>query len=232
MKKAISLLMSLILLAFPLCSCKSEDDEWAEMVAEYRANKMAIYESENAQYADYEVDVAFLGDSLTDGYDVAAYYPQYTVSNRGIGGDTTLDLEGRLKTSVYDLKPKVAVMLIGANNFDTMMENYENILRGFAENLPNTKIILLSLTSMGGEHWGKNNQIAAYNNVKIKLLAEKYSFEYVDLYSPLLNPEDGEIYDEYTTDGGHLTAQGYEVLTREITPAIERQLSAWALENK
>ena len=112
------------------------------------------------------------------------------------------------------------------------MENYENILRGFAENLPNTKIILLSLTSMGGEHWGKNNQIAAYNNVKIKLLAEKYSFEYVDLYSPLLNLEDGEIYDEYTTDGGHLTAQGYEVLTREITPAIERQLSAWALENK
>jgi len=232
MKKAISLLMSLILLAFSLCSCKSEEDEWAEKVAEYRANKMAIFESENAQYADYEVDVAFLGDSLTDGYDVAAYYPQYTVSNRGIGGDTTLDLEGRLKASVYDLKPKVAVMLIGANNFDTMMENYENILRGFVENLPNTKIILLSLTSMGGEHWGKNNQIAAYNNVKIKLLAEKYSFEYVDLYSPLLNLEDGEIYDEYTTDGGHLTAQGYEVLTREITPAIERQLSAWALENK
>ena len=232
MKKIISLLMSLILLAFPLCSCKSEEDEWAEMVAEYRANKMAIYESENAQYADYEVDVAFLGDSLTDGYDVAAYYPQYTVSNRGIGGDTTFDLEGRLKTSVYDLKPKVAVMLIGANNFNTMMENYENILRGFVENLPNTKIILLSLTSMGGEHWGKNNQIAAYNNVKIKLLAEKYSFEYVDLYSPLLNPEDGEIYDEYTTDGGHLTARGYEVLTREITPAIERQLAAWELENE
>ena len=232
MKKAISLLMALILLAFPLCSCKSEDDEWAEMVAEYRANKMAIYESENAQYADYEVDVAFLGDSLTDGYDVAAYYPQYTVSNRGIGGDTTFDLEGRLKTSVYDLKPKVAVMLIGANNFDTMMENYENILQGFVENLPNTKIILLSLTSMGGEHWGKNNQIAAYNNVQIKMLAEKYSFEYVDLYSPLLNLEDGEIYDEYTTDGGHLTPLGYEVLTREITPAIEKQLPAWTIENK
>ena len=225
MKKAISLLMSLIQLAFSLCSCKGEEDEWAEKVAEYRANKMAIFESENAQYADYEVDVAFLGDSLTDGYDVAAYYPQYTVSNRGIGGDTTLDLEGRLKASVYDLKPKVAVMLIGANNFDTMMDNYENILRGFVENLPNTRIILLSLTSMGGEHWG-------YNNVKIKLLAEKYSFEYVDLYSPLLNLEDGEIYDEYTTDGGHLTAQGYEVLTREITPAIERQLAAWALETK
>ena len=193
---------------------------------------MDSYETENAKYSDYEVDVAFLGDSLTDGYDLAAYYPQYLVANRGIGGETSTGLEERLKVSVYDLKPKVAVMLIGANNPDTMMENYESILKGFVENLPNTKIILLSLTSMGGSDWGKNNQLAAYNNVQIKMLAEKYSFEYVDIYSPLLNLEDGEIYDEYTTDGGHLTPLGYEVLTQKITPVIEKQMAAWAIENE
>lgn len=232
MKKTISLLMAWILIVCAFCSCKSEEDDWARTVAEYRAAKIATYEAENAKYSDYEVDVAFLGDSLTDGYDVAAYYPQYLVANRGIGGDTTVDLENRLAVSVYDLKPKVAVMLIGANNPDTMMDNYENILRGLADNLPNTKIILLSLTSMGGEHWGKNNQLAAYNNVQIKMLAQKYSFGYVDLYSALFNLDDCEIYDEYTTDGGHLTALGYEVLTREIAPAIEKQLAAWTAENE
>lgn len=193
---------------------------------------MTFYEEENQKYADYEVDAAFLGDSLTDGYDLQKFYPQYTVANRGIGGDTTVDLEGRLKTSVYDLKPKVAIMLIGANNPDSMFDNYENILIGLKNNLPKTKIILLSMTSMGGEHWGKHNKTAAYNNVKIKLLAEKYGFEFVDLYSPLLNLEDGEIYDEYTTDGGHLTDKGYEVLTREITPVLEAQLAEWVKENK
>ena len=232
MKKITCALLALLLFAACLCACQGDNEEWEKKVAEYRAEKMAIYESENAKYSDLEVDVAFLGDSLTDGYDVAAYFPQYLVSNRGIGGETTIGLEERLKISVYDLCPKVAVMLIGANNMDTMMDNYESILKGFAENLPNTKIILLSLTSMGGSNWGKNNQLAAYNNVQIKMLAEKYSFEYVDLYSALLNLEDGEIYDEYTTDGGHLTALGYEVLTRNITPAIERQLAAWALENE
>ena len=231
MKKIISLLLVLLLLAVTFCSCKSEDDEWAETLAQYRASKMDSYEAENAKYSDYEVDVAFLGDSLTDGYDLEQYYPQYLVTNRGIGGETTTGLEERLKVSVYDLKPKVAVMLIGANNMDTMMNNYERILKGFVDNLPNTRIIILSLTSMSGE-WGKKNQLAAYNNVQIKMLAEKYSFEYVDLYSALLNLEDGEIYDEYTTDGGHLTPLGYEVLTREITPAIEKQLAAWALENE
>ena len=121
-------------------------------------------------------------------------------------------------------------MLIGANNIGQMFENYERILVSLGEHLPNTKIVLLSLTSMSGD-WGKNNQLAAYNNVKIKLLAEKYSYEYVDLYSSLLNLESGEIYPEYTTDGGHLTPKGYEVLTREITPVVKAQLALWQQEN-
>lgn len=209
-----------------LGGCDREDAELARQVAAYRAEKNAQYAEENARYADYEVDVAFLGDSLTDGYDVAAYYPHLLVSNRGIGGDTTFDLENRLSVSVYALQPKVAVMLIGANNFSTMFDNYERILQGLQENLPHSRIILLSLTVMRGE-WGKNNQLAAYNNVKIKLLAEKYGFAYVDLYGPLMDLQTGEIFPEYTTDGGHLTAKGYEVLTSVITPVITEQLQLW-----
>ena len=202
---------------------KQENEQLLKEMQEYYDAKLAMYTEENERYDDYEVDVSFLGDSLTDGYDLEKYYPQYLVLNRGIAGDTTFGLEKRLKVSVYDLKPKVAVMLIGANNLDTMFDNYENILKGFKENLPDTEIVLLALTSMGQE-WGKNNQKAAYNNVKIKLLSEKYGYEFVDLYSPLLNLETGEIYAEYTTDGGHLTSAGYEVLTYTITPTLEQLL--------
>ena len=228
-RKYLALFVCLLLTACCFCGCDKEDKykEEAKLFEQYRAEKLAEYQAENELYADYEVDVAFLGDSLTHLYDVQAYYPQYLVCNRGIGGDTTFDLENRLQASVYDLKPKVAVMLIGANNFETMFDNYERILMGLDQHLPNTKIILLSLTSMGGKWWGEKNHIAAYNNVKIKKLAEKYEYAFVDLYSPLMNLETGEIYPEYTVDGGHLTAQGYEVLTAEITPEIERQLSAW-----
>ena len=197
--------------------------QFQQAMAAYRENKMQKYRQENEQYADYEVDVAFLGDSLTDGYDVARYYPQFVVSNRGIGGDTTFDLQARLQVSVYDLKPKVAVMLIGANNFNTMFENYEDILKGLQKNLPDTRIVLLSLTSMS-QQWGKNNALAAYNNVKIKKLAEVYGFSFVDLYSPLMDLKTGEIYPQYTTDGGHLTDEGYKVLTAQITPVLQALL--------
>ncbi len=204
----------------------NENKAHRQAVADYYAMKVAMYAQENEKYDDYEVDVAFLGDSLTDGYDVAHYYPQFVTANRGIGGDTTFGLEDRLQVSVYDLKPKVVVMLIGANNMETMFDNYENLLIGLRDHLPKTKVVLVSLTSMSME-WGRKNQLAAYNNVKIKLLAEKYGFSYVDLYSALFDLETGEIRAEYTTDGGHQTPQGYQVFTNTITPVVTELLENW-----
>ena len=210
---------------------KKKQAEHERLVKEYREAKLTKYREENEKYADYEVDVAFIGDSLTDGYDLEKYYPEYLVSNRGIGGDTTFDVEGRIETSIYDLKPKVVVMLIGGNNLKTMFDNYENILCGYRENLTNTKVILVSLTAMGQKWGAEKNEIAALNNVKIKILAEKYGFDFVDLFTPLYDITIGEIYAEYTSDGAHQTAAGYEVFTATIKPAIEKALSEWISGN-
>ena len=203
---------------------RQKEKEFEEFVRAYRAAKIEQYERENAEFEDYEVDVAFIGDSLTDGYDLATYYPQYVTANRGIGGDTTFGLEERLQVSLYDLKPKVVVMLIGANNMDTMFQNYESILQDLKENLPESKIVILSLTAMGGELWGSKNQLAAYNNVSIKLLAERYGYTFVDLYSPLYDVSIGEVYEGYTIDGGHFTHEGYTVVTAQITPVLKEFL--------
>ena len=229
MKKLIRFISALLLpaiVSMALASCSDDNSELIEAAKKYYSDKLAAFSAENGDYSPFEVDAVFLGDSLTDGYDLKKYFPEYLVLNRGISGDTTVGLQARLKVSVYDVQPKAVVMLIGANNMDVMMENYEDILLGFKENLPKSRIILLSLTSMSGE-WGKKNQLAAYNNVQIKMLAEKHGFDFVDLYSALLNLETGEIYAEYTTDGGHLTSRGYEVLTSKIKPALKGALASF-----
>ena len=218
---AVVLVLAAGIVTAVLLTQTKEEQDWAQMVAEYRAAKRQQYEQENQQYDDYEVEVAFLGDSLTDGYDLAKYYPQYVTANRGIGGDTTYDLQARLQVSAYDLKPQVAVMLIGANNPETMLENYEDILMGLRDNLPDTKVVLLSMTAMGGDHWGRWNGQAQENNKEIEKLAAKYGFTYADLYTPLLDTATGEVREGYTVDGGHFTHEGYTVLTDTITPVLE-----------
>ena len=184
----------------------------------YYNGKINLFNEENKHLLN--VDVSFVGDSLTDGYDVKTFYPNYNVVNRGIGGDTTFGVEKRLDSSVYNVHPKVVNLLIGANNFDTMLDNYESIVTKIKTNVPETKIILCSLTSMTG-NWGKNNEKARNNNVRIKEIAERNGCSYADLYNPLLDPATNELKEEYSVDGGHLTASGYKVVTSIIEPILK-----------
>ena len=115
-------------------------------------------------------------------------------------------------------------MLIGGNNLKTMFKNYENIVKGLTTNLPESKIVLLSLTAMSG-NWGKNNNLAKTNNEKIAQIATVYNCTYVDLFNPLFDTNSNGIYSEYTTDGAHLTSIGYEVITRIISPVLNTLLS-------
>lgn len=170
------------------------------------------------------IDVAFLGDSLTEGYSLKSFYPDWTVVNRGISGDTTIGLEKRLQVSAYDAHPKVISMLIGANNFDTMLTNYETIVSKIKQNLPQTSVILCSLTSMTGD-WAKNNEKARQNNIEIEKIAAKYDYVYADLFNPLLDPTINELKQEYSVDGGHLTKEGYTVITNVLKPIISNFLN-------
>ena len=197
--------------------------EWDKMIAEYRENKKQQYLAENEEFNDYEVEVAFLGDSLTDGCDLAKYYPDYVTSNRGIGGDTTTDVLGRLSYSIYDLKPQVVVLLIGGNNLKTMFNDYEDILVGLKDNVPDTKVIIVSLSAMGLDHKDKN-KIAIENNKKIYELAQKYNYYYVNIFDALYNTETGEIYSSYTSDGLHFTHEGYLVITGIINNKLKEVL--------
>ena len=197
---------------------KKKQENWAEIFKQHYDDRCSQFKEENKTAQN--IDVVFLGDSLTEGYDVNKFYPQYKVLNRGIGGDTTFGVEKRLAVSVYEANPKVTTLLIGANNFDSMLDNYENILIDFKEKAPEMKVVLLSLTSMTMD-WGRNNEKAKANNIKIKEYSEKYNYSYVDLYNPLLDPETNELRLEYTIDGGHLTEKGYEIVTAQITPVLE-----------
>ena len=198
---------------------KKDEEERARLIKEYFDNKIATYEQENATNPNYEI--IFLGDSLTDGCDINNYYGEYSASNRGIGGDTTYGLLDRLQVSAYDANPKVIVLLIGGNDIlggksvESVCDNYEKIITGIQEHLPDTKIVWCSLNVLG-DRWAKYNDTCVICNQKIKMLAQKYGCSFVDLYTPLCNLETGEIYQEYTYEGVHLTDKGYLVVSSTL----------------
>jgi len=198
---------------------EAEKQKYAKWLFEtHYADRVSLFKEENKHLSN--VDISFVGDSLTEGYDVKSFYPTFYVVNRGIGGDTTFGVESRLDSSVYDVNPRIVSLLIGANNFDTMLENYESIVKKIRTNAPNSKLVLCSLTSMTG-NWGRNNKKAQNNNVEIKKIADRNGCVYADLYNPLLDPNTRELKEEYSVDGGHLTNAGYQVVTNTLMPIFQ-----------
>ena len=218
----IAMMLTLFLYILPEIKRRKNEDEFVDAMKQYYINKNAAFVTENQTLG--EVDVAFIGDSLTDGYDLAQYYPDMAVINRGIGGDTTHGVYDRLETSLIEPDPKVIVMMIGTNNIYDMFTDYEQILITLKERLPDTKIVLMSIPPVGATYADRNVQIA-FNNVKIKALAEKYGHTYIDIFTKLLDMETDLLRSEYSTDDLHFTPLGYSVITAEVMPVLETLLS-------
>ena len=182
--------------------------------------RVDMFESENIKLKENGVDVLFLGDSLTEMYDLDYFYPQFKTANRGINGDTTFMLYDRLDVSAYVVQPKVCVMLIGTNNYRDMFENYEQILIDLQKNLPDTKIVILSLTPVS-KGWTADNTLVKSHNTKIKELANKYSYTYVDVFTPLYDSDNDSLRADFALDVVHLNHEGYKTVTDKLTPILE-----------
>lgn len=187
----------------------------------YYDAKVAMFKDQNKSIDSS--DVVFLGDSLTDMCDITNLYKPYKAINRGISGDTTFGLENRLDVSAYAVKPKVVFMLIGINNIANMLDNYESIVVQLKQNLPNTKIFILSLTPTTGGVASLNEQVVA-KNVYVKDIAERNNCTYVDIHTALLDPNTNELKAEYTSDGLHFSSKGYDVISSIVKPLIKDTL--------
>ena len=93
---------------------------------QYRASRIAIYTDDFGELSRYrEADaklkppaagenrVVFLGDSITDYWKLADYFPGKPYINRGVDGQTTPQMLVRFRQDVISLRPTVLVVLAG-----------------------------------------------------------------------------------------------------------------------
>jgi lysophospholipase L1-like esterase len=82
-------------------------------------NQLGRYHQANQQLKQQPVPagrVVFIGDSITDGWNLAESFPGKPFVNRGISGQVTAQMLVRLYPDVLDLKPAAMVVLAGTND--------------------------------------------------------------------------------------------------------------------
>ncbi|MBW4570778.1 MAG: G-D-S-L family lipolytic protein [Tolypothrix carrinoi HA7290-LM1] len=164
-----------------------------------------------------ESDIIMLGDSITDEGEWTELLG-LNVKNRGISGDTTERILHRLNT-ILESKPKQIFLMIGINDLindgksvTATLEQYKNILRELKEKTPNTKVFVQSVLPVNNKvylYWQDNNNVLKINS-GLKNLAKEFNYEYIDIFSLLLDSEN-QLDAQYTVDGLHLNGQAYLV---------------------
>ena len=64
------------------------------------------------------IDNLFYGDSITAAFPLHEFFPEYTLLNRGIPGDTVYGLYDRLEPDLYAYSPRRVFLLIGINGIE------------------------------------------------------------------------------------------------------------------
>ena len=177
--------------------------------------------------------VVFLGDSLTEGFDVARYFPGHPVVNRGISSDVignglaSGDNRGvlqRLDCSVFPCQACDVFILIGVNDLgdrhalDQMELGYRELLQRLRAAAPEAHLHVESLLPARGHYARLNANIPLFND-RLRLLAAECHAEYLDLHALLVDKQ-GELKAECSRDGLHFNERGYQIWQAAIDQSM------------
>ena len=179
--------------------------------------------------------VVFLGDSITDYWRLNEYFPDRDFVNRGISGQITGEMLGRMKSDVIDLHPEAMVFLGGVNDLarDIPLTTIENNYLMIADlaSLYKIKVIFASVTPVSDYHKDQN---PAYENTKsrppvyiaalnewIRSLCQQRGYTYLDYYSALADNA-GLLKADLSDDGLHPNFKGYRLMAPLALEAIAK----------
>lgn len=194
----------------------------------------------NARAKQGDVDLIFIGDSITQGWEGAGKeawakrYGSRKAMNAGIGGDQTQHVLWRLDNgNIEGLSPTLAVIMIGTNNFganspEEIALGIKAIVKSLRQKLPKSKILVLGVFPRGEK---SDDPLRAKNvavNKLIQDVGDDKMVTYLNINDKLLSA-DGTQDREIMPDLVHLSPKGYEIWGEAIEPKISELLGEKAV---
>ena len=185
--------------------------------------------------------VLFFGDSITDFWRLNEYFPGKDYVNRGISGQVTSEMLGRMKADVIDLRPKAMILLAGTNDLarGTDTRTIENNIFMIADlaRANSIKLLLCSILPVSDYHKAENPRFEMTKmrdpqkirevNQWMQSLCRSAWCTYVDYFSAMVDSA-GMMQSDLADDGLHPNAKGYRIMAPIAQKAIDDVLRASA----
>jgi lysophospholipase L1-like esterase len=204
-------------------------NDWAQLEVYRQANATLAPPTRN------ENRVVFFGDSITNFWNLPAYFPNKSYINRGIVGQTTPQMLVRFRPDVIALKPRAVVILAGTNDIagntgamtlDMIEHNYASIAE--LANAHQIRVVFASVLPI--HDYGATKISEGRPPAKIEALNQwlkgyctANNCIYLDYYSAMLDTK-GMLRAELSEDGLHPNAKGYDIMAPLAAAALEQAL--------
>lgn len=235
-------MVSVGLLALPVRADDANPAHAAVKPVPREANWMKRHEKFAEMAKKGDIDVLFLGDSITDAWGgeghgsnsagkpiFAKEFKPLKAANFGIGGDRTQHVLWRLQNGELDgIHPKVIMLMIGTNNSrdNTAKEIADGnaaIVHEIHKRSPHTKILLLAVFPRGQKPNPQRDKIKQVNNIISKLDDGGKTVKYLDIGGHFVQ-DDGSISKDIMPDYLHLSEKGYQMWADAVKGPIHELL--------
>ena len=245
MRRKITAIIVLLLTSAILVGCASQQElafksvEGKNHAAGNPVNRADLWwgprhDAVNERLKHGKVDLLFIGDSITHGWENAGkeiwntcYAPRNAV-NMGFSGDRTQHVLWRLDNSNLEgLSPKLAIVMIGTNNSNKNDNTAEEIADGIITvckrlrtKLPMTKILLLAIFPRNAGPSAQRQKNAQASQLASRV-ADGKMIHYLDINSRFLT-RDGLLPKDIMPDYLHPNKAGYKIWAEAIEPKVAK----------
>lgn len=214
-------LIKQILLLFVIISCYSANAQ--PFINEIKAFRRADSASMPPQNA-----ILLIGSSsFTNWKDVAKYFPEHTIINRGFGGSSLPHMTMYAEDIIFKYNPKQIIIYCGENDIagsstvtaDTVFERFKilySIIRSKYKKVP---IAYISMKPSPSRE--KYLETMQKGNALIKgFMEQQKRSSYIDVYSSMLDANGKVLTHIFISDKLHMNAEGYKIWQGVIAPYL------------
>lgn len=195
------------------------------------------FSNEQILYTDQKIDYLFIGDSITQLWNLNVYFKtDKFLENRAIGGDTSTYMLKRFDADCIQLHPKTAIMMIGTNDItrtepdawwktqgepeEVVMEEYKNNILKMIEKCDAAGIEVILCSVIPSKIAPPFNRVRRWKMTQqMNEFLQSLGRTYVDYFSILT--EDGRsILDDLSLDGIHPNAKAYVRMAEKLRETI------------
>jgi lysophospholipase L1-like esterase len=192
-------------------------------------DRLARFEKENSAARN----IVLVGSSHIERFDTARHFPGRRVVNRGIAADRIgIDERGvlhRLEASVFDCNPGFVVLENGVNDLGELWRHgtpsiaeidacYRRVVKEIRTRRPDVPLVIVGLFPTRGEYAELVPMIVEFNS-RLGRIAADFGCPFMDAYQAFADSA-GLLREDYSQDGLHLNAAGYDVWARMIRDVL------------